>query len=162
MATWQFDLHLLPRSKIIEEYSCIPEQLSAEDFSAVDWWAGTALLADYESILESFLPKYASWNKNSSTWGDEDSDLIEIFFENNSPVEIFVRIDARKLGIGLLEKVSHFAKLSDCLFFLSGNRKLIEPDPLALYQEIEGSNAYKFVMNPRGFLDELGKKLKGR
>jgi hypothetical protein len=160
MATWQFDLHLLPRSKIIERYSKIPAQLSDEEFTTMDWWSGVALPADYESILGSFLPKYISWNKNASTWGSEDSDLIEIFFENNALVEIWVRIDARKLNISILERVSHFAKLCDCILFLGESRKLIEPDPLSLNYDIKRSDAYKFVMNPRGFLDELSKKLK--
>ena len=160
MAIWQFDLHLIPRSKIIERYSRVPAQLSDEEFYTVNWWSGVALLIDYESILGSFLPKYISWHKDIFSWGAEDSDSIAIIFENNTHEEIFVRIDARKLDISFLEKVSHFAKLCDCLLLLVGNRKLMEPDPLALYQEIERSNAYKFVMNPRGFLDELTKQLR--
>lgn len=160
MATWQFDLHLLPRSKIIERYSKAPAQLGDEEFTAMDWWSGVALPVGYDSVLESFLPKYTSWSKDASTWGDENSDLIEIFFENNAPVEIFVRIDARKLDISFLKKVSHFAKVCDCLLLLGESRKLIEPDPLSLNYEIKKSNAYKFAMNSRGFLDELSKKLK--
>jgi hypothetical protein len=161
MATWQFDFYLLPRSKIIERYSSVPPHVSAEEFAAMDWWSGVTLLADYDSMLGSFLPKYTSWNKDASTWGDEKSDSIAIIFENNAPIEILVRIDASKLDISLLEKISHFAKLCDCLLLLDENRKLIEPDPLSLNYEIKRSNAYKFVMNPRGFLDELSKKLKG-
>ena len=162
MATWQFDFHLLPRSKILERYSRAPAQLSDEEFTAIDWWSGFALPGGYDSVLESFLPKYTSWNKDASTWGDENSDLIEIFFENNVPVEIFVRIDVRKLDINLLGKVSHFAKFCHCMLFLGDSEKLIEPDPLSLNYEIERSKAYKYVTDPNDFLDEISNKLKGR
>jgi hypothetical protein len=158
MATWQFDLYLLPRQKIIERYLSVPAQVSAEEYVAIDWWAGVTLPVNYDSMLGSFLPKYTSWNKNASTWGDEKSDLISIIFENNAPVEFLVRIDASKLNISLLGKISHFAKLCDCLLLLDESRKLIEPDPLSLNYEIKRSNAYKFVMDPRGFLDELSKQ----
>src|SRR5215510_9529961 len=130
MATWQFDLHLLPRPKIIERYSGLPAQLSDEELYMVDWWSGVALPTDYESILGSFLPKYTSWDKGASTWGDEQSDFIKISFANNVPMEIWIRIDASKVDISLLEKVSHFAKLCDCLLLLDESRKLIVPDPL--------------------------------
>src|SRR5262252_1733596 len=152
MATWQFDLYLLPRQKIIEKYSSAPTQVSAEEYIAVDWWSGITLPGTYDLMLGSFLPKYISWNKNASTWGDEKSDLISIIIENNALTEVLVRIDASKLDIGFLEKVVHFAKLCDCLLLLDESRKLIEPDPLSLNCEIKRSNAYKFAQNPRGFL----------
>ncbi len=162
MATWQFNLYLLPRLKIIERYSSVPVQVSAEEYAAaMDWWNGVTLPLNYDSMLGSILPKYTSWNKDAFTWGDEKSDSIAIIFENNAPVEIFVRLDVSKLEISLLEKIAHFAQQCDCLLLLDESRKLIEPDPLSLNYEIKRSNAYKFVLNPRGFLDELSKKLKG-
>jgi hypothetical protein len=159
MATWQFDLHLLPRSKIIGRYACVPARLSETEFYTMDWWSGVILPIDYESLLGPFLPRYTSWSKDISCWGAEGSDLIEIFFDNQAPEEIFIRIDARKLDIRLLEKISDFARLCDCLLFLDESGKLIEPDSSGLYQEIEKSSAYKFVTNLVGFLDEYSKQL---
>jgi len=160
MAIWQFDLHLLPRPNIIERYSSVPSQLSDKEFFTVNWWSGVALPTDYEPMLGSFLPKYTSWHKDISSWGAEDSDLIEIFLENKAPEEIVIHINVRKLDVSLLEKIAHFARLCDCLLFLDESRKLIEPDSLELYQEIKRSNAYKFVMDPEGFHDELSKQLR--
>ena len=161
MATWQYDIQLIPKSSLLEVYQNIPSYLTFEDYDKKDWWDGKLLPSDFESRIEECLPIWnRSWSPSSKAWGWEQGDRIEIHYSEKKVDEIYIRIDVRNLNETFLELVVCLAVLADCLIWAVESNRLIKPNLYELLQEIHLSSAYKFVTNPEGFLNSIGNKLK--
>lgn len=76
MATWQFDLHLLPRTPLTDLYSVRPEFVRGEMFDSVAWWDGHQPPADFESVLGTGMPRGTSWDPAVVTWGTDKGDRV--------------------------------------------------------------------------------------
>jgi len=156
MATWQFTVHLIPRTSLDLLFPAgIPDSLDREIFDSTEWWK-EPLCQDYESEISSFLKEGKSWSESIRAWGEEDSDRLNLLFDNGHIAEVEVRIDVGKLDSRFLEDICTFAKLCDCLL-MTEEFALIEPDVELLLDQIGKSNAWKFVSDPAGFLKKLGR-----
>lgn len=151
MATWQYDLQLIPRSVLVGVFGSVPNQLDSDTFNDTDWWSEHAC-PDYEAALGSLLKESESWSAGMRNWGDDDGNFISVFLEDSQIAEIGVRFDVRALDPDFVEGVCNFSKQCDCLFFTE-DLKLIEPDPSLLLDEIGHSDAFAFVSDPVGFLN---------
>jgi len=55
MATWQFDIHLLPSEGVLRRYQAIPVSIPKSDVDETEWWRGLASPRDLETeFLENF------------------------------------------------------------------------------------------------------------
>jgi len=152
MATWQFTLHLIPRTSLALLFPAgIPDSLGPEIFVSTEWWTAP-LWQDYESQISSFLKEGKSWSESIRMWGDEDSDRLNLIFDNGHIAEVEFRIDVGKLDLRFVENICTFAKLCDCLL-LTEEFALIEPDVELLRHQIGNSNAWGFVSDPAEFLN---------
>ena len=152
MATWQFDLHLIPRAKLIELYGEVPVDLNRATLDRHEWWSGEAY--DYDEALNVFLNESTSWSEQIRNWGDEQGNCVCVILEDNEVAEIYARVDVRSIDRAFLENLSEFSRERDCLF-LTENGKLIEPEVDLLLREIVKSNAFAFVSDPIGFLNSI-------
>ena len=153
LATWQFTVHFIPRTKLVLLFGQVPDSLDPETFDSTDWWK-EQVCQHYESSVGSFLKERRSWSESIKAWGEEDGDRLNLLFEEGHIVEMEVRIDVRTLNMDFLENVCSFAKRCDCLLFTE-ELALIEPEVDLLLHEIGRSNASAFVASPIGFLDRL-------
>lgn len=152
MATWQFDLHLIPRAKLIELYGEVPADLDRDTLDRHEWWTGESVA--YDEALNAFLNESTSWSEHFRNWGDEDGNCVCVILEDNEVAEIYARVDVRSLDRAFLENLSEFSRKRVCLF-LTEDGKLIEPNVDLLLSEIAQSNALAFVSDPVGFLEKI-------
>lgn len=157
MATWQFTVHLIPRTKLVQLFSEIPDFLDREIFDSINWWDEKDISQHYDSEIGSFLNESQSWSESIKIWGQEDSDHLSVLFDNGRVVEVEVRIDVRALNLVFVENVCSFARLCDCLLLTEG-MALVEPEVDLLLHQIGKSNAFSFVSDPVEFLDKLRKE----
>jgi hypothetical protein len=140
MATWQFDLELIPRRHVLEVVD------------TVDWWSGATLPGDYENRISAFLPWHLPWDPEWQVFGEEDGDRIDVVFENGHVQHVRARLDARKLDLELLRRVAEFATDCECVFVTRQGR-VVEPQVDALLGELQRSPASTFVRDPQAFLE---------
>jgi hypothetical protein len=154
MATWQYPIHLIPRSRLIQLFGSVPAKLDSQTFDSVEWWQNIKFPKEAESFLDSFLPRGTHWSEKALLWGDNESDHIDLWKPSNDVEEIFIRVHVGKLSRVFLEELIEFALMCDCVFYVDGE-KLIEPDLDDLLAEIKESRAYHFVSDPHGFLRSI-------
>jgi hypothetical protein len=155
MAICQFDLYLLPRSDLLRKFGCIPDQIELSRIDD-DWWETASWPSDYAQTLSSFIARGASWDEDLELWGTSDGNRIDIWREAGRVVELFVRIDVRRLDSAFLERIVRFSRSVDCLIWSPKARGgLFEPCAERLQTEIRQSRAWEFVHDPAGYLARL-------
>src|SRR5262245_18011256 len=153
MATWQFDIHLIPRCKLIALYDLVPATLEEEIVETVNSWRGF-LPQDYGESLARLISPSRSWSNDIQMWGEQDGNRIEVLFEAGQPEEVSIRIDARQSREQFLRELVEFACQIDALL-LTENFELIEPTLEGLRTSLESSNARKFVADPHKFFESV-------
>ena len=154
MATWQFDLHLLPKERLIGLVGAHPLTISRELLEETRWWDGKVDIDLLNADLASFLRQAKSWHPEVATWGEEDGNRIDVVYENDDVVEIFVRIDLRQIDRDFVIGLVRLAQKHECVFVTSTMR-VLEPTISNLIKGIEESDAYRFVDDPTSFLESL-------
>ena len=150
MAAWQFSLHLIPRSRLRDLDGVVPARLDEDVWLADDsrWWASHKLTRDYASILDSVLPRMKQhWCRDVEAWGMYEADIVEI----SRGEGVSVRLDVRSLNRPLVDAVLRIAAESDCCL-VTEDRMVIAPRLELLEAEIRQSGAFRFVVDPQGFL----------
>jgi len=130
-----------------------------------DFWKGSKLNNKIfiNTIIEELNDNFESsrFLPNTITFGKENGLKIDFMTDSNGLVdEIFIRIHVTYLKESLpdIKKlVSIFGKYD--VFAWTGNNTKIEFDYESILKEIEESNAFKFVLNPLGYLDEIRKNI---
>lgn len=152
MATWQFDLHLVPRPYAIREFDRAATQIRQDQFHDVDWWAKSNVDADELRRLFSFLlPNTSSWSAQIEKWGTEDGDRIDLVLSEGGIADVFIRVDVRQLSKSFISGIAELAKSFDCVL-LSADLEFLEPDEETINSSIENSRAAQFVADPERFL----------
>jgi hypothetical protein len=91
MAIWQTTFHLLPKEAWKKQPAKIGTHISEFDDSV--YWIGSGF--DHSSFfaIEAFLPKSISWSASIELWGHQQSNLLEVFFEEGAISSVSFRID---------------------------------------------------------------------
>lgn len=156
MALWQFDVDLIPRTKVLELFAMVPQSIETEVFEETEWWKGYQLSSAHEQILDQCLARYTpSWRSNSQEWGAEDGNRVSIGVLDDSIDWIWIRIDVRDVSSTLLECLVKFAKEVDAVLLVIESMSIIEPDKQGLRREILGSNAFRFVADPEKYIKDF-------
>jgi hypothetical protein len=144
MATWQYDIQLVPRSAV-----SAPEAIGAEGWNQEHSAASVRVVAD----LAKLLPEMRSWHESMRTWGTEDGDRIDIWFENERVSDVLVRIDVRRVSMDFLHQILDVVERNDLVIQTEGGA--VVPDVGGLLEGIKASDAFRFVQNPGAFMEEL-------
>ena len=150
MATWQFDLHLIPKERLITLVGAYPLRIPRELLDETKWWDGKVAPDRLDADLASFLRKTKSWHPQLAVWGEEDGNRIDVLYENNDVFEIFVRIDLRQRDRGFVIALVRLATKHEGVFVTSTMR-VLEPTVNNLIKAMKESDAYRFVNDPKAF-----------
>jgi hypothetical protein len=132
MASWQFDLHLVPRSAGPGDR---------------DPWRVRQPARSWRQALDALLPRAASWSEQLSIWGTDDGHRIDVWEYQRRVESIVVRIDAREPIERLAPFCQGLAELAqaqgDVVFRSRG--AVVEATGAALSEAICASAAWRFV-----------------
>ena len=151
MATWQFDFSFVPIDNLSIKIEMDENDLV--DFSS--FWLLKQPPENYKELITKILYPTKSWHKDILIFGKEDETCIHVCLENKNVIDVSARIDLRTFDMNLLTKIVDLAKLFKCSLFLFETNELIESNSQILFEKIKNSNAAKFVIDPRKFLDEI-------
>jgi|SRR5689334_1869968 len=154
MASWQFDLYLIPKERLVALVGTYPIAISRELFENTAWWEGGAAPNVLEADLASFLPGTKSWSSDIAVWGEENGNRIDVLYEGDEIIEIFVRIDLRQRDRRFVVDLIRFAKNHETVL-LTTNMRVLEPTLNNLIKAMEESDAHLFVNDLKGFWESL-------
>lgn len=157
MATWQFDLYLIPIGRLVRADGGLPARIDVGELRSSDWWLEQSLPADYQARLDVFLPRRPTWTHELIGWGAESSNRVDVFLSEDRVEEVHVRIDAREIDNAFLDGLAGFA--SDCgAVFVTEEGEVVLPDSAAISKEVENSSARRFAVDPATFVKSLHQK----
>jgi hypothetical protein len=155
MATWQFDLILVPGNAARRQLAAYSSDSRERKYDLPKLWSNTDV--DPQPIRDAIgdsLPARKSWSENIETWGHESETRVDLIFENGKLAEVGIRLDVREPIEPNIELVLRIARASDFLIWLDESTVIL-PDRVLLQNAINKSNAMRFVQNPKKFFDEL-------
>lgn len=153
MAVWQFDLKILPVDKVLNKYKKLPTKVSWETCDEVFNWKDCRVSKKSLMSLENILSPQKSWSKNIKQYGNTDETCVKLFFENNSLLEVSVRLDIRSVTKKMLFAIVYFAEENHGVF-VSEEEDLIEPSLEFILKALKSSKAYLFVEAPDKFFEK--------
>jgi hypothetical protein len=176
MASWQFNLFLIPRVSLLNRYKHIPMKLyvdhrnednrlktnleayEIDDALDVDWWTDLNIYtSDLFPIIEEFAALGNNWSTESlKNFGDSDKNDIHVHFNKDTQQieEVSCRFDLRELNKEFIDKSLLLAQQFNCLL-MDNDGILIQPNLSNLFELIKSSNAFRFVSDPEKYLDDI-------
>jgi hypothetical protein len=156
MAIWQYVTYLIPEEavqldgsvaglKVVEEVIELPEA----PFSCS--------LKDVEAALAGYLAPAESWSPNLRLWGDNQKDDIDVYFEGERVCEIRARLDLRDITRDRVVRLAALARRLKCCFLEGRTLEVVPATEEKLLASIAQSASAKFVRDPRGYLEGLGR-----
>jgi len=143
MATWQFDLFLVPcggpmpsRNDDGYDVPTLPESQTQVANTLL-----TQKLGDSCLLLEKW------W-----IFGEEQGNRIDLGLSETGGAELFARIDARIDSEPFCQTICEVAAQLGCVLFSAESGEIIEPEVSALMSALKNSRAFAFACDPRGFL----------
>ena len=162
MAIWQFTFHLVPREAVEQLHGPTAIALAAfrpvdletygENAESPNYWAGRSPRS-YAEAVEALLPSRKSWSQNALMFGDEEGDGIELWDDDAR-----VRLDMRQFNEPLARAIVSLAAATDLKLVMARTGRLIPPSYAKLAREIAQSRALRFVLDPGGTLELIGRE----
>lgn len=157
MATWQFDLYLVPKERFSERQSPFP--ISDSKWEKGGWLLNRKINPDVLSDLTVSMVPINSWVDGTLMWGKEDETHVEISSENGFVDDAWIRIDLRAIqSRNFAVQLVKVAQKLDCLFLNCETRKVFNSDLQSFGQEIQRSTAFKFCKEPEAFFADVIRK----
>ncbi|WP_420386232.1 hypothetical protein [Roseivirga sp.] len=109
MAVWQYDLIVVPKSSLIE--ISVTDRLDKRMLESYDFWHGQYSTKDFKSF-DKILPLGKSWSNEIIQYGEEGSHTLKLIAEDDSIVEVLLRIDFSKDYRAVLEEVLEYSLMN--------------------------------------------------
>ena len=167
MAIYQYFLAVVPLKGIKNKHSQVPETISVNSKSQYFESDVELYWKEAEKDVDEFLPQIdnivnrADWvnSKTSFNWktySDKlDNDASIYLNEETFKIEDFsFRADLREKGLIFLKNMIELGQRNNWMF-MDRQGKLLKPDFEVIKESIKNSNAYKFLKDPKGYLDSL-------
>jgi len=95
MALWQYTFFVLPGNAIREKGLDFVFANNHEEFDDSEFWIERHEKPSLFDQIAGILPKTNSWSKNINLYGSQESNCLEVMFENDIIVSVSFRIDFR-------------------------------------------------------------------
>lgn len=168
MAIYQYFLAVVPLTGVNNRHSKVPETIFVNTESKYFGSDVGLYWNEAETEVDEILPQLdkivdrADWGNdqtsfNWKTYSEKlDNDAAIYLNKETLKIEEFsFRADLREKNLIFLKNMIELGKLNNWMF-MDRHGKLLKPDFEAIKKSIKNSNAYKFLKDPKGYLDGLG------
>src|SRR6185437_2145960 len=146
MAVWQVDFAIVPRRAI----ATAPQALLPEVIDT-DWWSTQRFPPRYAQHLAAIAPPSTSWTSELQTWGAENGNRVDVWFENGKPARIIARVDVRRLDAKFGAMLLQFARVADAVL-IRQDGLVVEPVVGAFGAALRTSAAWQYATDPVAYL----------
>lgn len=167
MAIYQYYLAVVPESGVLKQHGVKPDTIeigSATEYfesNTAGYWKEAGVLGeDILSLMDKLLAR-TTWGNGKTTifWKvkteevDNDASL-ELDEETMAVKEFSFRADLREKNLDFLMKMIELGKANQWLF-MDRTGKLMNPDFDEMKEFILESKTFKFLTDPKAYLDRL-------
>jgi hypothetical protein len=162
MAIWQFKFDLAPRETIVRmhgpdvvvlgAFAPIDSNTWVENADSPNYWIGHSP-QDYAKTISALLPPMSSWSEDAIMFGEDGGDRVELWTDG-----FHVRLDVRKFNRTLAQTIVTLAASDDLKLIMNETGRLIPAVYEKLARELANSRALKFVEDPMGTLQRIGRE----
>ena len=156
MAIYQFQVVLIPSQWASDAESSIDSLYDEEGYDVSEAWRRYQPTSVIAPLLKKVLPEGKAWDSEQKVWGNEEFSDVQVWFDNGKIESITIRLDLREDISQLASRVVDLTTELNCVLFLPGSKKIIQPDVFELNKMANESNAAKYVKDPEGFLSGVG------
>jgi len=146
MAVWQVDFAIVPKRALTTK-----PRVAIPDLIDADWWSSEHLPSGFEQRLGSIAPAGSSWAAELQTWGEEDGNRVDVWFENGKAVRMIARVDVRRLDAKFGAMLLQFARSADAVL-LRRDGLIVEPLVGAFGAALRTSAAWQYATDPAAYL----------
>jgi hypothetical protein len=142
MAVWQVEFAIVPRRVL-----AVSTRVALSQLLDTDWWGTERLPVGYAQQLAAIAPLGSSGAAELQTWGEEDGNRIDVWFENGKPVRMRARVDVRRLDARFGAMLLQFARVADAVL-VRRDGLVLEPLVGAFGAALRSSPAWKYATDP--------------
>jgi hypothetical protein len=145
MAIWQVDFAIVPRRALATKP---PVPLS--QVLDTDWWSNERLPDGYSRELAAIAPAGSSRASDLQSWGEQDGNRIDVWFENGKAARMVARVDVRRLDARFGAMLLQFARVADAVL-VRGDGLIVEPLVGAFGSALRTSTAWQYATDPAAY-----------
>ncbi len=127
MAIWQYDFIAVPRNELVSLYGALPSAMTAEDFNSESFWKTKQPISGYAFEFNNWRSEMESWSSDLRMWGHEESNRIDVSYENGRVNCVQFRIELRSLSIHFIETIVAFTRVNNCVLISAHSLAVVEP-----------------------------------
>lgn len=142
MAVWQVEFAIVPRRVL-----AVSTRVALSQLLDNDWWGTERLPVGYAQQLAAIAPLGSSGAAELQTWGEEDGNRIDVWFENGKPARMTARVDVRRLDARFGAMLLQFARVADAVL-VRRDGLVLEPLVGAFGAALRSSPAWKYATDP--------------
>lgn len=146
MAAWQVTFTIVPR-RALARVGSVPLSRVIDE----NWWSEERLPLGYSQQLSAVAPAGTSWTTDLQTWGEEDGNRVDVWFENGRAVRMLARVDVRRLDAKFGAMLLQFARVADAVL-IRNDGLVVEPLVGAFGAALRTSAAWQFAKDPAAYL----------
>jgi len=142
MAEWQVEFAIVPRRALATRPS-----VSLPKIIETDWWSSERLPAGYSQQLAAVASPGFSPAPERQSWGDEDGNRVEIWFDNGRATRMTARVDVRRLDAKFGAMLLQFARVAEAVL-VRRDGLVVEPIVGAFGSALRSSKAWRYATDP--------------
>jgi hypothetical protein len=142
MAVWQVDFAIVPRRAL-----ATTPRVPLSQILDKDWWTDERLPSGYSQHLAAIAPAGSSWTTDLQTWGQQDGNRVDVWFDNGRAARMIARVDVQHLDAKFGAMLLRFARIADAVLVRSDGL-VIEPQVGAFGAALRTSAAWRYATDP--------------
>jgi hypothetical protein len=146
MAVWQVDFAIVPRRAFARN-----PRVPIRNLLDTDWWSAEHLPSGFSQQIAAIVPIGSSSTSARQTWGEEEGNRIDVWFENGRATRMNARVDVRRLDAKFGAMLLQFARVADALL-VRADGLVVEPLVGAFGAALRSSPAWRYVSDPAAYL----------
>jgi hypothetical protein len=142
MASWQVEFAIVPRRALAARPSIpLPKLMET------DWWSSELLPAGYSQQLAAIAAPGSSPAAERQSWGPEEGNRVEVWFDKGRATRMTARIDVRRLDAKFGAMLLQFARVADAVL-IRQDGLVVEPIVGAFGGALRTSQAWQYANDP--------------
>ncbi|MFI5228622.1 MAG: hypothetical protein ACHQWU_06110 [Gemmatimonadales bacterium] len=146
MADWQVGFNVVPRRALARHGAA-----KASSSSSASWWQDNALPSDLQHRLGGIAPAELPGTAEHRSWGIEDGNRIDIWYDAGQVSAVTAQVDVRRLDSKFSATLLQFVRTADAVLVRSDGL-VVEPEIGAYAASLRSAGAWKFASDPGTFL----------
>lgn len=147
-------MHLLPKQSVLRRLGTAPVTISQKALDHEQWWSDFGSSSRFFNEMDNIMRRGVSWSDEIIMWGEENGTRVDCVLANGRIDDVLVRVDARDIQFATLACIIEVAARLDFLL-VTEDHYVLTPSLTKVLRAIRRSDAYRFVMDPKSFLEQL-------